>query len=72
MEAMVPVARWKGFGGNVNFNGTNFETFTWAAGLAECTEQITIFTTTHIPTVHPIVAANMATNATTSPAGATG
>ncbi|MEJ8278112.1 LLM class flavin-dependent oxidoreductase [Pseudonocardia spirodelae] len=61
MEAMVPVARWKGFGGNVNFNGTNFETFTWAAGLAECTEQITIFTTTHIPTMHPIVAANMAT-----------
>lgn len=60
MEAMVPVARWKGFGGNVNFNGTNFETFTWAAGLAEATEQITIFTTTHIPTVHPIVAANMA------------
>ena len=60
MEAMVPVARWKGFGGNVNFSGTNFETFTWAAGLAEATEQITIFTTTHIPTVHPIVAANMA------------
>lgn len=60
LEALVPVARWKGFGGNVNFNGTNFETFTWAAGLAEATEQITIFTTTHIPTVHPIVAANMA------------
>ncbi|WP_328306209.1 LLM class flavin-dependent oxidoreductase [Actinomycetospora sp. NBC_00405] len=61
MEAMVPVARWKGFGGNVNFNGTNFETFTWAAGIAEATEQITVFTTTHIPTVHPVVAANMAT-----------
>ncbi|GLZ53960.1 LLM class flavin-dependent oxidoreductase [Actinomycetospora sp. NBRC 106378] len=60
MEAMVPVARWKGFGGNVNFNGTNFETFTWAAGIAEATEQITVFTTTHIPTVHPVVAANMA------------
>ena len=60
MEAMVPVARWKGFGGNVNFNGTNFETFTWAAGIADCTEQITVFTTTHIPTVHPVVAANMA------------
>ncbi|MPZ70588.1 MAG: LLM class flavin-dependent oxidoreductase [Actinobacteria bacterium] len=59
-EAMVPVARWKGFGGNVNFNGTNFETFTWGAGLAEATEQITIFTTNHVPTVHPIVAANMA------------
>jgi hypothetical protein len=24
-EAMVPVARWRGFGGESNFNGTNFE-----------------------------------------------
>ena len=31
-EAMVPVARWRGFGGESNFNGTNFETYTWAAG----------------------------------------
>ena len=30
-EALVPVARWKGFGGETNFNGTNFETYTWAA-----------------------------------------
>src|SRR5262249_43826061 len=35
-EAMVPVARWKGFGGKTNFNGTCFETYTWAAGLAAC------------------------------------
>jgi FMNH2-dependent dimethyl sulfone monooxygenase len=25
-EALVPVARWKGFGGETNFNGTNFDT----------------------------------------------
>jgi FMNH2-dependent dimethyl sulfone monooxygenase len=34
IEALVPVARWKGFGGKTNFNGTCFETYTWAAGLA--------------------------------------
>jgi hypothetical protein len=32
IEALVPVARWKGFGGKTNFNGTCFETYTWAAG----------------------------------------
>src|SRR5262249_59149647 len=39
-EAMVPVARWRGFGGESNFNGTNFETYTWAAGLGQATENI--------------------------------
>ena len=34
IEAIIPVARWKGMGGKVNFNHRNFETFTWAAGLA--------------------------------------
>ena len=33
IEALVPVARWKGFGGKTNFNGTCFETYTWAAGM---------------------------------------
>ncbi len=61
MEAMVPVGRWTGFGGNTNFNGVCFETYTWAAGLAQATENIGIFTTTHVPTVHPIVGAKMAT-----------
>jgi dimethylsulfone monooxygenase len=61
MEAIVPVGRWTGFGGNTNFNGVCFETYTWAAGLAQATEDIAVFTTTHVPTVHPIVAAKMAT-----------
>ena len=57
----MPVGRWTGFGGETNFNGVCFETYTWAAGLAQATEDIGIFTTTHVPTVHPIVAAKMAT-----------
>ncbi|GAA1830464.1 LLM class flavin-dependent oxidoreductase [Pseudonocardia ailaonensis] len=61
LDAVVPVGRWTGFGGDTNFNGVCFETYTWAAGLAQATENIAIFTTTHLPTVHPIVAAKMAT-----------
>ena len=60
-EAMIPVARWKGFGGSTNFNGNCFETYTWAAGLAEATENIAIAATSHLPTIHPIVAAKQAT-----------
>ena len=57
IEAIIPVARWKGMGGKVNFNHRNFETFTWAAGLAAKTEKIGVFATFHVPTVHPIRAA---------------
>src|ERR1043166_4984971 len=61
IEALVPVARWKGFGGKTNFNGTCFETYTWAAGLAAATRQVAVFSTSHLPHVHPIVAAKQAT-----------
>lgn len=60
MELLVPVARWRGFGGSTNFNGTSLETYTWAAGLAQATENIMVFATTHLPTVEPVVAAKMA------------
>jgi len=61
LEALVPVARWKGFGGETNFNGTNFETYTWAAGLAQATRRSAVLTTSHVPVVHPIMAAKQAT-----------
>lgn len=60
-EALVPVARWKGFGGPTNFNGSCFETYAWAAGIAEATEGAAVFSTSHVPTVHPIMAAKQAT-----------
>lgn len=59
-EALVPVGRWRGFGGETNFAGESFETYTWAAGLAEATERIMVFATSHVPTVHPILAAKQA------------
>ena len=60
-EALVPVARWKGFGGTTNFNGSCFETYTWAAAISAITEQISVLSTSHVPTVHPILAAKQAT-----------
>lgn len=60
-ECMVPIARWRGFGGPSNFNGNCMETYTWAAALAAVTKSIYLFSTSHVPTIHPIVAAKMAT-----------
>jgi alkanesulfonate monooxygenase SsuD/methylene tetrahydromethanopterin reductase-like flavin-dependent oxidoreductase (luciferase family) len=60
-ELALPVARWRGFGGTTDFNGESFETYTWAAGLAQATKNIMVAATSHVPTVHPIVAAKQAT-----------
>ena len=60
-EALVPVGRWKGFGGVTNFNGPGFETFSWAAGVGALTQNATVFATSHVLTVHPIMAAKQAT-----------
>jgi alkanesulfonate monooxygenase SsuD/methylene tetrahydromethanopterin reductase-like flavin-dependent oxidoreductase (luciferase family) len=59
-EALIPIGRWRGFGGSANFNGVCFETYTWAAGIAAVTDQIAVVTTSHVPTVHPLVAAKQA------------
>jgi dimethylsulfone monooxygenase len=56
-EAAVPVARWRGFEGASNPWGESFETYTWAAGLASVTSRIGIFSTSHVLTVSPVLAA---------------
>jgi alkanesulfonate monooxygenase SsuD/methylene tetrahydromethanopterin reductase-like flavin-dependent oxidoreductase (luciferase family) len=56
-EALVPVGRWAGFGGETNFNGAGFESFTWAAGIGAQVKKSGIFATSHVPSIHPIMAA---------------
>jgi alkanesulfonate monooxygenase SsuD/methylene tetrahydromethanopterin reductase-like flavin-dependent oxidoreductase (luciferase family) len=56
-EAIVPVGRWKGFGGETDFNGRGFECFTFAAGMAAQTKYSGVFATSHVPTVHPVMVA---------------
>jgi alkanesulfonate monooxygenase SsuD/methylene tetrahydromethanopterin reductase-like flavin-dependent oxidoreductase (luciferase family) len=57
LECMVPIARWKGYGGQTNVNGSSFESIAWACGLLAGTRRINVFCTLHVPLIHPIVAA---------------
>lgn len=54
---MVPIARWKGYGGDSNPNGESWESLTWAAGLLAATKRVNVFATLHAPLNHPVVAA---------------
>ena len=57
IDFMLPIARWKGYGGDTDFHGTTLETMTWACGLLAATERITVFGTVHAPLFNPIIAA---------------
>jgi alkanesulfonate monooxygenase SsuD/methylene tetrahydromethanopterin reductase-like flavin-dependent oxidoreductase (luciferase family) len=57
IDFMLPIARWKGYGGTTDFHGTSLETMTWAAGLLAATERITVFGTVHAPLFNPLIAA---------------
>lgn len=57
IEFLLPIARWKGYGGETDFEGSTLETITWACGLLAKTKKITVFGTVHAPLVHPIFAA---------------
>jgi FMNH2-dependent dimethyl sulfone monooxygenase len=57
MDFHLPVARWKGYGGATNFEGSGFESTSWACGLLAATKRITVFATVHAPLVHPVFSA---------------
>lgn len=59
IEFILPVGRWKGFGGETDPEASTFETVTWAIGLLGVTKQISIFGTVHAPLIHPVYAAKM-------------
>ncbi len=56
-EFMLPIGRWKGYGGDTDYQGETFETVTWAAGLLAATRRLTVFGTVHAPLIHPVIAA---------------
>lgn len=53
LDFLLPVAKWRGFGGVTDFYGESYETLTWAAGIAAQTSTITVAATVHVPLVHP-------------------
>ena len=59
IDFILPIGRWKGYGGETDFHGATLETVTSAAGLLASTERITVFGTVHAPLFNPIIAAKM-------------
>jgi FMNH2-dependent dimethyl sulfone monooxygenase len=57
IEFMLPIGRWKGYGGASDYQGATFETVTWACGLLAKTRRITVFGTVHAPLIAPLIAA---------------
>jgi alkanesulfonate monooxygenase SsuD/methylene tetrahydromethanopterin reductase-like flavin-dependent oxidoreductase (luciferase family) len=56
-DFLLPIARWKGYGGDTDYQGATLETLTWASGLLASTSRITVFGTVHAPLFNPVIAA---------------
>ena len=63
IDFMLPIGRWKGYGGDTDMHGESLETVTWATGLLAATSRITVFGTVHAPLFHPIIAAKQCVTA---------
>src|ERR1700732_2467621 len=57
IDFLLPIARWKGYGGDTDYQGATLETVTWACGLLASTRHVTVFGTVHAPLFNPLIAA---------------
>jgi alkanesulfonate monooxygenase SsuD/methylene tetrahydromethanopterin reductase-like flavin-dependent oxidoreductase (luciferase family) len=57
IDFMLPIGRWKGYGGDTDYQGATLETMSWASGLLAKTRRMTVFGTVHAPLFHPLIAA---------------
>lgn len=57
IDFILPVAKWRGLGGEADNLGRSFETLTHSAAIGALTKRIGIFATVHVPTVTPAFAA---------------
>lgn len=57
IDFLLPVARWKGYGGRTDPAGVSLETIAWCIGLLAQTKRIHVFATVHAPFIHPVFAA---------------
>jgi alkanesulfonate monooxygenase SsuD/methylene tetrahydromethanopterin reductase-like flavin-dependent oxidoreductase (luciferase family) len=63
IDFLLPIGRWKGYGGDTGYQEATLETVTWACGLLAATRRITVFGTVHAPLFHPIIAAKQCVTA---------
>ncbi|HTV30975.1 MAG TPA: LLM class flavin-dependent oxidoreductase, partial [Xanthobacteraceae bacterium] len=57
LDFILPIGRWKGYGGETDYQGATYETITWATGLLAATKRLVAFGTVHAPIFNPVVAA---------------
>ena len=57
IDFLLPIGRWKCYGGDTGYQEATLETVTWACGLLAATRRITVFGTVHAPLFHPVIAA---------------
>ena len=57
LDFLLPLGRWRGYGGETDHNGGVLETLSWAAGILASTKNIMAFGTVHVALFNPVVAA---------------
>jgi alkanesulfonate monooxygenase SsuD/methylene tetrahydromethanopterin reductase-like flavin-dependent oxidoreductase (luciferase family) len=57
IDFILPVAKWRGLGGEADNLGRSFETMTHSAAIGAVTRRIGLFATVHVPIVTPAFAA---------------
>ncbi|WP_236794523.1 LLM class flavin-dependent oxidoreductase [Amycolatopsis sp. GM8] len=72
LDFVMSMAKWRGFGGTTDHWGESLESMTMMAGLAEATERVKIWATTHANIHHPGVVAKMYTTLQQISAGRAG
>ena len=63
LEFLLPIARWHGYRGETDAEGSSFETLGWATGLLAATSEISVFATVHVPFINPVFAAKQVVTA---------
>jgi FMNH2-dependent dimethyl sulfone monooxygenase len=56
-DFILPIARWKGYGGKTNPTGNCYETISFAGCLTGLTKKVFLFSTVHVPFIHPLYVA---------------
>ena len=59
IEAFIPLATWSVRNRDSDFTKYSYEPWTWAAGIAQATENVCVFTTAQVPIFPPVVAAKL-------------
>ena len=57
IDFLLPIGRWKGYGGDTDYQGATLETITWATGLLALTKRVTVFRHRARAAVQPVIAA---------------